>query len=611
MASVAANNSNPLPEHFEFTPIPDEMAYHRQSPMDADPIEQFPETSRTSPADPIEQFTEKNRRTQSSGASGSVMPLAQYIEGVDPNSEEGRAKKQQRRLYEDTSTQGTLEIVAFKRAAERTGVGRLRRHFPNSSDAELAVIWRQQLTGQDVDEEGLPVTLRGRDGTSVVDDEHRRTIGRVEHDLQFFNADHSVTIHGSSLDCTFCGKLFPIYYMLSINPYGVDDWCNVHNRCCYQCATCANDDYVWYSERSNLSPAKLGERGHLGDRHFDQLDRSGLYDRDDDRETKPPGWHLATQYDHTYFPKVYFDNFWDTTKCRWVRKPTFLRKNGMTTASIGIVDWYQLCQKVNVFRKRLRQEAASQRSASWKQMCDDIEKESRAHIRREVRARILRLTDIFVADLARLLDDHKKQMVMRAFFEWEQTSIAKSLDPDWDADKFWDMASREATLTDWLYKVTESIDQHFVCRSKACASVIHNHHWLRQISWGYPIASQHGRYSCPRCLTGYRPWALRNTASSTNAPTFVPAQKALIINGEGMTAPDSGSDGGDYLLFLMEWEKKDDDALVGKLKQIMAGLRRDFGTKDIQSKLVGALRDEQMKHQKPAPLHSRLHLGPR
>ena len=61
----------------------------------------------------------------------------------------------------------------------------------------------------------------------------------------------------------------------------------------------------------------------------------------------------------------------------------------------------------------------------------------------------------------------------------------------------------------------------------------------------------------------------------------------------------------------MEWEKKDDDALVGKLKQIMAGLRRDFGTKDIQSKLVGTLRDEQMKHQKPAPLHSRLHLGPR
>ena len=203
--------------------------------------------------------------------------------------------------------------------------------------------------------------------------------------------------------------------------------------------------------------------------------------------------------------------------------------------------------------------------------------ESKANIRREVRARILRLTDIFVADLAKL-DHYKKTRVLRAFHEWEQTSIAVAIDPDWDADKFWDMASNEAPLADWLYKVTDSIDQHFVCRSKDCLSVIHNHHWLRQIS----------RDSCPRCLTGYRPWAQRNNASSTNAPTFVPAQKALIINGDGMTTADLDtptpaghrltSDGGDYMLYLMQWEKKDDDALVGKLKQIMAGLRRDYGT---------------------------------
>ena len=75
-----------------------------------------------------------------------------------------------------------------------------------------------------------------------------------------------------------------------------------------------------------------------------------------------------------------------------------------------------------------------------------------------------------------------------------------------------------------------------------------------------------------------------------------------------MTASDLGtppvagqrltSDDGDYMLLFVEWEKKDDDALVGKLKQIMAGFRRDFGAGDFRSKLVGALRDEQMKHQK-------------
>ena len=87
-----------------------------------------------------------------------------------------------------------------------------------------------------------------------------------------------------------------------------------------------------------------------------------------------PGWHIAIEVTHGYYAKVYFDNFWDTSKCRWVRKPVFLRKNGLQTASIRIPDWYQFCQKINVIRKELRKEVSKQRSASWKQMCNDIEK---------------------------------------------------------------------------------------------------------------------------------------------------------------------------------------------------------------------------------------------
>ena len=100
--------------------------------------------------------------------------------------------------------------------------------------------------------------------------------------LRYYNAEHSASIHDSSLHCTFCGKLFPIFYLLPINPEGLDDWRNIHYRCCYQCATCANDDYVWYSECSNLSTARLGARGNLGNRHYDHTDRNGLFDRDDD-----------------------------------------------------------------------------------------------------------------------------------------------------------------------------------------------------------------------------------------------------------------------------------------------------------------------------------------
>ena len=135
------------------------------------------------PTPPIEQFTEEERQAPASSTSGSVMPLAQYIDGTDPNSEAGRVKKQQRRLYEDASTQGALEILAFKRASEKAGIGELRRQFPNSSGAELAVIRRRQLTGEDVDEDGLPVPVLGLDGTSV-EEAHRKDIERVPPVLQ-------------------------------------------------------------------------------------------------------------------------------------------------------------------------------------------------------------------------------------------------------------------------------------------------------------------------------------------------------------------------------------------------------------------------------------------
>ena len=315
------------------------------------------------PTPPIEQFTEEERQAPASSTSGSVMPLAQYIDGTDPNSEAGRVKKQQRRLYEDASTQGALEILAFKRASEKAGIGELRRQFPNSSGAELAVIWRRQLTGEDVDEDGLPVP--------VLEEAHRKDIERVEHYLRYYNAEHSASIHDSSLHCTFCGKLFPIFYLLPINPKASTTGATftigvatsaLRARTTIMCGTpsartCLRQDSAhgatWEIDTTTTPTAMASSTATM----------------------TSPGWHIAIEVTHGYYAKVYFDNFWDTSKCRWVRKPVFLRKNGLQTASIGIPDWYQICQKINVIRKELRKEVSKQRSASWKQMCNDIEKE--------------------------------------------------------------------------------------------------------------------------------------------------------------------------------------------------------------------------------------------
>ena len=81
------------------------------------------------------------------------------------------------------------------------------------------------------------------------------------------------------------------------------------------------------------------------------------------------------------------------------------------------------------------------------------------------------------------MDDDKKAQVLQVFDEWEQTSIARSIDPNWDGETFCNLVTNEAPLSDWLFKITECLDQHFICRNPECTTVIHNCHWLRQISF--------------------------------------------------------------------------------------------------------------------------------
>ena len=54
----------------------------------------------------------------------------------------------------------------------------------------------------------------------------------------------------------------------------------------------------------------------------------------------------------------------------------------------------------------------------------------------------------------------------------------------------------------------------------------------------------------------------------------------------------------EYFIYLTQWEKTDDDSLIGRLKQIMAGYKADFGTDDFRQRLVCAIRDQNVKYQK-------------
>ena len=193
--------------------------------------------------------------------------------------------------------------------------------YEHSSRPPPLAIWLRQVTGENVDSEGLPRPMTS--STAVEEAHERHLVERVADYIRYISHDKLSTVRAKSLDCTFCGLLFPPYYLLAVNPDNVDDWRNCHYRCCYQCATGQREDFVWYSEFSSWSPAILGQRGSLRNELYDNLDRSQTIDRDEDPDDKPAGWHVAIERDNDWCPKVYFGSFWDTARCRWVRKPVF------------------------------------------------------------------------------------------------------------------------------------------------------------------------------------------------------------------------------------------------------------------------------------------------
>ena len=575
------------------------MAPRRASQLKHDKIEQYPDTQPMEEDDPIEPATTPSQ------SSDAVLPAARALAemtGVEPDSVEGRLLKQRRRQYDEQTAQVAVEVLAFRRAQEQMGLARLRTQFSNADNDQLFEIWRRHLAGEAVDSDGNPLQSHEAE---VIETDTADGNRRLLDYLGFLSAKHDDPKHEKSLDCTFCGKLFPAYYLLCINPAELDDWRNVQYRCCYACATCHSEDFVWYSEGSALKPAKLGARGAISGGRYNNFDRSAVADFDDDNENPPGQWHIAVDKTAGSYATLYFDSVWDEERSRWTRRPVFRRK-GRVVNNIDVKEWYTLCSKVITYRRRQLSEQVRDRNSSWKAMCDAIRRErpgeSSAGVRREVRARILALTARFVADMDKL-DPDRRARVMVAFEQWQVSSIARAIDPNWDGDAFWDMALNDAPLTDWLFKVTDSLDQHFICRNVECTAVIHNHHWLRQISTDYPIREQHGRYTCPRCLTPYRPHAERTNAGALQSKKLVPAQKALIMaeNGEvNVETPVRGQiiekEHGEYHLFLMEWEKTDDDMLLGRLKQIMAEYRADLGTEDFRAPLQAAIRDQAVKY---------------
>ncbi|CAE7543846.1 unnamed protein product, partial [Symbiodinium sp. CCMP2456] len=340
----------------------------------------------------------------------SARALAEYFKtGADPDTDEGKAAKARRKHYDDETAQKALEVLAFKKVSEKMGIANLRMTHPEATDEELVRIWKNKLSGVDVDGHGRPTKDADLNLAEKCSEEDTK---RVIEYCQYIAAGIDHKIHEKSLDCTFCGSFFPEYWLLCINLEEISDWRNIHYRCCYKCATCHSDDYVWYSEGSGLSPAVIRGRGTLGGRRYDPYDRTIVADFDDDYDHKPSYWHIAVDARCGQYAKCYFDSVWDDRRSRWVRKPRFYI-NEKLTDNISIYEFYKLCGKVFRWRKENYTDQLRNRNSSWKQMCEGVHRErpgaSSSEVRRTVRLRLLQLTDIFTVDIEGLNAEQRKQ----------------------------------------------------------------------------------------------------------------------------------------------------------------------------------------------------------
>ena len=196
------------------------MAPRRASELKHDKIEQYPDTQPMEEDDPIEPATAPSQ------SSDAVLPAARALAemtGVEPDSVEGRLLKQRRRQYDEQTAQVAVEVLAFRRAQEQMGLARLRTQFSNADNDQLFEIWRRHLAGEAVDSDGNPLKSHEAE---VIETDTADGNRRLLDYLGFLSAKHDDPKHEKSLDCTFCGKLFPAYYLLCINPAELDDWRN-------------------------------------------------------------------------------------------------------------------------------------------------------------------------------------------------------------------------------------------------------------------------------------------------------------------------------------------------------------------------------------------------
>ena len=505
------------------------------------------------------------------------------------------------RTHNARLTERAFEYIAQRTSLERAALRGLRSTFPGLSSDDLVQKWIDRLTGASATDVPDPTG-------DVIEAKAVDTMKRAEVYLDVLKHAEDNNPAENCLDCTFCRS----YWLLDITPEGTADWRNHYYGCCFQCINGDNDDYYWFTTHTSLSPALPNRPGTAVSPNrtdYRHQDRTSVANQDADYETYPKRWVIALDENNQHQRKLYIEAMWSDNKFRWVRHVVIPRTNNPNQATTLDVDtFYKLCQKVITIRRREAGEQHRLRNTYWTAASEQIHQEhpglNKAEVRAQVRARILALVDRFTVDILSSTEGDRAR-IMAAFRQWGEDTVKSALDPDWDRHAFFQRIEADNHLTEWASKITDTMQQHYICRKIGCQAVVDNKHWLRKISPLAPIKDQHGRYNCPHC-NAYRPWIQQSD--------LVPAQKALIVAAPDTTdlatstgaqqlqvhQPSQGANTS-YFLYLTEWEKKDEDRLLQQLKLAILNIQQEITDRDDFNQFITeALKDVANKNQ-PLP----------
>ena len=201
-----------------------------------------------------------------------------------------------------------------------------------------------------------------------------------------------------------------------------------------------------------------------------------MANQDADYEKYPKRWVIALDENNQRQRKLYIEAMWSDNKFRWVRHVVIPRTN------IRPQRW-MWTPSTSSARKSSPSDAVKQGSNI---VCGTLfgqlhpsksikNTRGSTEVRVQVRACILALVDRFTVDILSSTEGDRAR-IMAAFRQWDEDTIKSALDPDWDRHAFLQRIEADNHLTEWASKITDTMQQHYICRKIGCQAVVDNRH---------------------------------------------------------------------------------------------------------------------------------------